>query len=101
MVKKLAIAQVILGVSVIGYLLSWVNWISPGYHIHEGLIPGTDMILHCMGFLMPKPLLTAWVFVFLALGLAVTGCGMLQYFETRRQAKDKENGEGDSGVMEV
>ena len=99
--KKLAIAQIALGVSVIGCLLSWANWVSPGYHIHEGLIPGTDMILHCMALLKPNPLLPAWSLVFLALGLAVTGCGMLQYFEARRQVKGKENEDGDNGVMEV
>lgn len=99
--KKLAVAQVLLGVTVIAYLLSWASWISPGYHIHEGLIPGTDMILHCMALLKPAPLLPAWSLVFLTLGLAVTGCGMLQYFEARRQAKGKENEEGDSGVVEA
>ena len=98
--KKLAIAQIILGVSVIGYFISWANWISPGYYLHEGLIPGTDTVLHCMALLMPNPLITAWSFIFLALGLAVTGFGMLQYFEARRRAADKDN-EQESGVVEV
>ena len=98
--KKLAIAQIVLGVFVVGYLLFWANRISAGYNIHEGLVPGTDIVLHCMALIKPNPLITAWSLIFLALGLAVIGCGMLQYFEARRQATGKEN-ERDSGVVEV
>ena len=97
--KKLAIAQIALGVSVVGYLLFWASRISAGYQIHEGLVPGSDIVLHCMALIKPNPLVTAWSLVFLALGLAVTGCGMLQYFEARRQTAGKEN-ERDDGVVE-
>ena len=88
---KLAITQVILGVLVVGSIFAWMVWISTGYHIREGIIPGSDTVIRSIGLIKPNPLLGVWAVVYLILGLSVFGCGIAQYFKARQQTTHKED----------
>jgi len=95
--KKLAIAQIVLGILVVGSLIYWGEWVSTGYHIHEGILPGDDGTIHrILGLHAPNPLIDAWAVVYLVLGLSVLVCGIAQYVKARHQATGKE-GELESG----
>ncbi len=86
--KKLAIAQIVLGVLVVGSLYAWMVWVSTGYHAHEGILPdGT--ILRISGLLKPNPLMDAWSVVYSVLGLSVFGCGLAQLVKTRYKTASK------------
>ena len=102
--KKLAIAQMVLGVLVVGSLIFWVGWVSTGYLYAEGTVPGTDIHVGVFGNPGRATLLDTWPLVYFAPGLAVIGCGIAQYFKARRQAAGKgdelESGD-DSGVVKV
>jgi hypothetical protein len=80
-VKKLAIVQIILGVLVVGSLIYWGDWISSGYHIWEAILPDGYTVRES-GFPAPNPALYIWSILYPALGLAVLGCGIAQYFRT-------------------
>jgi len=99
---KLAIAQIILGVLIVGALFAWMVWVSPGYQIREGIIPGSDTVIRSMGLIKPNPLLDVWAVVYLVLGLSVLGCGIAQFVKARRQANSKrgklESGDENSVV---
>jgi predicted phage tail protein len=102
--KKLAIAQIVLGILVIGSLIYWVSWVSTGYHIHEGIFPSDNSTIRIMGLLKPNPLMDAWTIVYFMLGLSVLGCGITQYFKARRQARsirDEPESGDDDGMVEV
>ena len=86
---KLAIAQIVLGVLIVGSIFAWMVWISPDYHIREGIIPGSDTVIRSIGLIKPNPLLGAWAVVYLILGLSVFGCGIAQYFKARQQTISK------------
>ena len=88
---KLAIAQIVLGIFVVGSLFAWMVWISPGYHIREGIIPGSDTVIRSMGLIKPNPLLDVWAVIYPILGLSVFGCGTAQYFKARQQTTHKED----------
>ena len=79
--KKLAIVQIILGALVVGSLIYWIGWISSGYHTREGIIPD-GYIVRELPLLAPNPALDVWSILYPALGLAVLGCGIAQYFGT-------------------
>ena len=101
--KKLAIAQIVLGILVVGSLIYWGEWVSTGYHIHEGILPGDDgTIRRILGLHAPNPLIDAWAVVYLGLGLSVLVCGIAQYVKARRQATGKgeklESGDDDRVV---
>ncbi len=87
--KKLAIAQIVLGILVVGSLIYWMGWLSTGYHIREGTIPGSDTVIHSMGLVAPNPLLDAWTVVYLMLGLSVFGCGIAQFVKARHKTTSK------------
>jgi hypothetical protein len=77
--KKLAIAQIILGLLIIGSLIYWGDCLVSGYHIREGIAPdGT--IIRSSPLLKPNPALDIWSILYPTLGLAVLGCGIAQYF---------------------
>lgn len=80
-VKKLAIAQIILGALVVGSLIYWMGWLSSGYHIREGIAPDGTRV-RTMPLLAPNPPLYAWQIVHPMLGLAVLGCGIAQFFKS-------------------
>jgi len=84
---KSAIAQIVLGILVVGSLIFWAGWVSTGYLYAEGTLPGIDT--HIMGvFGNPGhvPLLEAWPFIYFSLGILVFGCGIAQYLNARLQA---------------
>ena len=88
--KKLAIAQIILGIVVVGSLIYWGEWVSTGYHIHEGT--GDDgTIRRILGLTKQNPLELAWMVVYFMLGLSVFGCGIAQFVKARH----KTTGKGD------
>jgi hypothetical protein len=77
--KKIAVVQIAQGRLIIGSLIYWVGCLSSGYHGREGIAPdGT--IIHSMPLLTPNPALDVWSILYPALGLAVIGCGIAQYF---------------------
>lgn len=83
--KKLAIVQIILGTLVVGSLIYWIGWISSGYHIREGISPDGIFIIRELPMLAPNPALYVWSMLYPALGLAILGCGIAQYFETDKK----------------
>ncbi|MFC1864381.1 hypothetical protein ACFLYG_00945 [Chloroflexota bacterium] len=95
--RKLSVTQIVLGIFVVGSLFAWMVWISPGYHIREGIIPGSDTVIRSIGLIKPNPLLGVWAVVYPILGLSVFGCGIAQYFKARQQTTHKEDalGSGD------
>jgi len=84
--KKLAIAQMVLGMLVIGSLIFWAVWVSTGYLYAEGTVPGTDTVIGVFGNPGRVPLLEIWPLIYVSLGLVVLGCGLAQYLTARRQA---------------
>ena len=58
--KKFATVQIILGILVVSSLFAWIAWVSSGYHIPEGIIPGSDTVIRSMGLHKPKPSLGIW-----------------------------------------
>ncbi len=79
--KKLATVQIILGALVVGSLIYWIGWISSGYHIREAILPDGYTVRE-LGLLPLNPSLYVWSMLYPALGLAVLGCGIAQYFGT-------------------
>jgi len=85
--KRLAIAQIVLGMLVVGSLIFWAGWVSTGYLYAEGTLPGTDThVIGVFGNPGRVPLLEIWLLVYLFLGIVVFGFGIAQYLNTRRQA---------------
>jgi len=89
-VKKLAIAQIVLGILVVGSLIYWGEWVITGYPIHEGILPDST-IRRILGLTKQNPLAPAWMVVYFVLGLSVFGCGIAQYVKARH----KTTGKGD------
>ena len=79
--KKLAIAQIILGALVVGSMIYWMGWLSSGYHIWEGITPDGTTI-RSLPLIVPNPALNVWSILYPVLGLAVLGCGIAQYIRT-------------------
>jgi len=81
---KLAIAQMVLGVLILGSLCGFIAWLEPGfYHIVVPPREGSDVVTRI--FLNPGwniPMRT-WQAVYLVLGLSVLGCGIAQYLKAR------------------
>ncbi len=82
--KKLAIAQIILGALIIGSVIYWLGWLSDGYHILEGTTPNGHTI-HTLPLLAPNPPMDVWTLLQPSLGLAVLGCGIAQLFRIRNE----------------
>ena len=102
---KLAITQIILGVLIVGSLISWAGWVSTGYLYAEGTVPGTDTrVIGVFGNPGRAILLETWQYIYFTLGLSVLGCGIAQYFKARRKKAAKgdrlERG-AESKVVEV
>ncbi len=100
--KKLAIAQIVLGILAVGSLVAWNVWVSPGYHIREGILPDGNTI-RSMGLLKANPLMGAWTVVYLVLGLSVFGCGLAQLVKATHKPASKaaelESGDENRAVM--
>ena len=81
--KKLAIAQIVMGILVVGSLIFWVGWVSTGYLYAEGMVSGSDFTVGV--FMNPgrATLLETWPLVYFALGLVVIGCGIAQFIKAR------------------
>ena len=82
--KKLAIAQIVLGILVVGSLIFWAGWVSTGYLYAEGTVPGTDTHVIVFGNPGHVPLLEAWPFIYFSLGILVFGCGIAKQPPTHR-----------------
>ena len=90
--NKLAIAQIVVGILVVGSLIYWIGWLSTGYLYAEGTVPGTD--IHVGVFSNPGRatlFCKTWPLLYFTQGLAVLGCGISQYFKARRQSAVKGN----------
>ena len=98
---KLAIAQIVLGILVVGSLIYWGEWLSTGYYNSVGTDPDGN-IIRVLGLHKPNPLMAVWTVVYLMLSLAVPGCGIAQFVKARRQANSKrgklESGDENSVV---
>jgi len=81
---KLAIAQIVLGALIMASLFWFTAWVEPGFtHIRIPSAEGGDVITDI--FLNPgrNVPMRSWMAVYLALGLAVLGCGIAQYLKAR------------------
>jgi len=86
--KKLAIIQIILGILIIGSLFVFILLV-PGYN-HEELIDSEGNVIgFILGLHKLNEILIIWMFIYLALGLAVTGCGIAQLVQTMRNSISK------------
>ncbi len=83
--KKLAIAQIVLGILVVGSLVFWMGWVEPGYHDAFGVDPDGNIRIRILGLVAPNPLVDAWAVIYLVLGLSVLGCGIAQYLNAGHQ----------------
>ena len=81
--KKLAIAQIVLGVLVVGSLIFWVSWVSAGYLYAEGTVPGTDIHVGVFGNPGRAILRETWQYIYFTLGLSVLGCGIAQFVKAK------------------
>lgn len=85
--KKLAIAQIVLGLLVVGSFFAFINWVFDGYYVYEGTIPDSDVGVRVL--LNPNPaipnLVKIWQFVYLGLGVVVIGCGIAQFIKLIRE----------------
>ena len=93
--KKLAIAQIVLGILIVGSLIFWAGWVSTGYYESVGTTPDGN-IIHELGLQKPNPLMDAWTIVYLLLGLSVLSCGIAQFVKAKRRITGKA-AELDSG----
>ena len=89
--KKLAIAQIVLGILVVGSLVFWIGWVQTGYHDAFGVDPDGNIRFRILGLLKPNPLMGVWVVIYFMLGLSVFGCGIAQYFKARRSKTAEED----------
>ena len=81
---KLAITQIVLGIFVIGLLVLYIGWVEPDYGPINKLFEGIEVELdHPTGW---TTLLMTWKVSSLVLGVAVLGCGIVQYLQARGQA---------------
>ena len=82
---KLAILQIILGVSILVSLLGFAIWIEPSFtHIRIPSAGGDDIARDI--FLNPGrniPMII-WMAVYCVLGLSVLGCGIAQFVNEKR-----------------
>ena len=102
--RKLAVAQIVLGLLVIGSFFAFGDWISNGYHVYEGTIPGSDINVRMHLNPGRATILEIWQFIYLALGLLVVGCGIAQFVKARRPktANDDElESDGESSKVKV
>jgi hypothetical protein len=89
--KKLAVAQVVFGILVVGSLLYWGSWLSDGYLYADGAISGTDTnYIGVFGNPGRVPLIDVWSVIYFSLGIAVLCCGIAHYFTAGRQAGGTE-----------
>ena len=83
--KKLAVTQMVLGALAVASLVGFVIWVEP--HFYHVLIPpveGSD-IGYGMFFNPGRNIsMRTWQTVYLALGISVIGCGVVQYRKARR-----------------
>ena len=86
--KKLAIAQIVLGVLSIGSIVFWTGSISGGYHRYRGTFPD-GMIREIMGLQPVDPYVIAFSIIYFILGLSVLICGAIQFFEAWQQTSAK------------
>ena len=84
--KRIAIAQVVLGVLIIGSFFAFMQGVYRGYNTLEGTFPGTDNVVRVLMNPGQATLIGAWQFVYLAVGLVVTGCGIALFIKTQREA---------------
>lgn len=102
--RKLAVAQIVLGLLVIGSFFAFGDWISNGYHVYEGTIPGSDINVRMHLNPGRATILEIWQFIYLALGLLVVGCGIAQFVKARRPMDTKEDkleSDGESDKVKV
>ncbi len=89
--KKLAIAQIALGILVVGSLVFWMGWVQTGYHDAFGVDPDGNIRIRILGLVAPRPLIGVWAVIYFMLGLSVFGCGTAQLVKARH----KTTGKGD------
>ena len=75
-----------LGVLVVGSLVFWMGWVSPGYHDAFGVDPDGNIRIRILGLIAPRPLIGVWAGIYFMLGLSVLGSGIAQHLSARRQA---------------
>lgn len=82
--RRLAIAQIVLGVLVVGSFFAFVNWVAHGYYVYQGMVPGSDIIVRMHVNPGQATIFETWQLVYLALGLVVIICGIAQLVKARR-----------------
>ncbi len=89
--KKLAIAQIILGILVVGSLVFWIGWVQTGYHDAFGVDPDGNIRIRILGLVASRPLIGVWAVIYFMLGSSVLGLGIAQYFKARRSKIAEED----------
>jgi hypothetical protein len=79
---KLAIAQIVLGVLIVGSLVWFIGWVEWDYGSFTKLIKGVEVEFHPLPGWMTR--LISWKVASFVLGLSVLGCGIAQYLKAIR-----------------
>lgn len=80
---KLASIQIVLGVLIIGALISFIGWIEWDYGSFTTTWNDVEVEMHPLtGWLMR---LISWKVFSFILGIAVLGCGIAQFITVRRR----------------
>ena len=88
--KKLAIAQMVLGLLIIGSLLAFVIWIEPGFY-HVELLNKEGIPIGAVFFNPGRNIrMRAFETVYLVLGLSVLGCGIAQFVKSKKEPIDNQ-----------
>ncbi len=99
---KNAVALMILGALLVGSFFVFVGQVELGYYEHWRIDPDGNVIDLLLGLQAPNPVLDAWRLVYLALGLATFGCGIVQYVQgRRRRAGAAGKGEKGSTIAQI
>ncbi len=91
-----ATVLMILGALLVGSFIVFVAQVELGYYEHWRIDPDGNVIELLHGLQAPNPVLDAWRLVYLALGLATFGCGIVQFVQSRRGETDT-TGKGERG----
>ncbi len=97
-----ATVLMILGALLVGSFFVFVGQVELGYYEHWRIDPDGNTIDLLLGLQAPNPVLDAWRLVYLALGLATFGCGIVQYVQSRRRGTGAAGkGENGSTIVQI
>ena len=78
---RLAIAQIVLGVLIVGSLVWFIGWVEWEYGSYTKLDKDVEVVIHPLpGWIIR---MISWKVASFLLGLSVLGCGIAQFIKAR------------------